>query len=107
MLQAAKATGTRISTSQMPHYFKDSEPVDYTPRNMEKCVFKCRYMCETGNEIPSVNGIPVRLPCSAHVLRLPCSAHVLFFTHMMSNSFFMDILHTNMEQLEMCLVCIR
>lgn len=57
---AEQATGTQVTTSDTPQYRKLSEPLSYGQLDMEKCLFTCRYECETGNEIIAIDGFPVR-----------------------------------------------
>jgi len=56
---AAAATGTTITTTTTPDYKRLSEPKEYTLADMEQCLYTCRLLCETGNEVPSVDGFPV------------------------------------------------
>lgn len=72
VLEAAEQTsGTQITTSDTPQYRKLSEPLSYGQLDMEKCLFTCRYECETGSEIIAVDGLPVK--CS-----LPLLVHIVF-----------------------------
>ncbi len=66
--QAAKATGTKNTQIQVPAYLKESQPADFSRPNMQKCVQKCRYMCEASTEAPAVDGLPVR-PGTSHTYK--------------------------------------
>jgi len=75
---AAQATGTIITTSTQPDYFTKSEPADYTLPNMERCLSRCRRLCETGNEVPSIDGYPVLAIERPRVCKTQCMAHCGF-----------------------------
>jgi len=86
LAEAAATTGTLISTSTKPTYFTESEPKTYTLPDMELCYRKCRYMCETGNEIPAVNGVPVRAQQRSSVCSVQCLNHCGFGRPKMAHS---------------------
>jgi len=75
---AAQATGTIISTTTQPNYFTASEPKDYTLPNMERCLSRCRRLCETGNEVPSIDGYPVLAIERPRVCKTQCMSHCGF-----------------------------
>ena len=75
---AAATTGTKITTTTTPEYFKLSEPVDYTLFNMEQCLSKCRRLCELGNEVPSIDGYPVLPIERPRVCKTQCMSHCGF-----------------------------
>mmetsp|Transcript_66378 Transcript_66378/g.163543 ORF Transcript_66378/g.163543 Transcript_66378/m.163543 type:complete len:3114 (+) Transcript_66378:219-9560(+) len=78
LAKASQSTGTIISTSTSPSYFTNSEPVSYTLPNMERCMYKCRLECETGNEVPSVNGLPALPLERPRVCKKQCLSHCGF-----------------------------
>jgi len=75
---AAQTTGTIITTSTQPDYFAKSEPADYTLPNMERCLSRCRRLCETGNEIPTIDGYPVLAIERPRICKTQCMAHCGF-----------------------------
>lgn len=78
LAQAAASTGTIITTSQMPSYFKNSEPREYNLPDMERCMYICRLGCETGDEIPAVNGLPALPIERPRVCKKQCLQHCGF-----------------------------
>jgi hypothetical protein len=57
--QAAVAAGTTAQATAKPSYFRLCEPKSYHAFDMEMCYDCCSFKCETGNEVPAVNGLPV------------------------------------------------
>jgi hypothetical protein len=75
---AAEVGATVTAEEKVPDYFKQSEPLDYTLPNMEQCMYTCRLLCETGNEIPSVNGYPALPLERPRVCKSQCMTHCGF-----------------------------
>lgn len=75
---AAEVGSTVTAEAKVPDYFKQSEPLDYTLPNMEECMYKCRLLCETGNEIPSVNGYPALPLERPRICKSQCMTHCGF-----------------------------
>ena len=75
---AAEVGATVSAEAKVPDYFKQSEPLDYTLPNMELCMYTCRLLCETGNEIPSVNGFPALPLERPRICKSQCMTHCGF-----------------------------
>jgi len=75
---AAAASSTVTATLTVPNYFKESEPREYTLPNMEQCMYTCRLLCETGNEVPSVNGYPALPLERPRICKSQCMTHCGF-----------------------------
>ena len=45
---------------------------------MERCLRKCRQMCETGNEVPAIDGYPVLAIERPRVCKTQCMNHCGF-----------------------------
>jgi hypothetical protein len=45
---------------------------------MERCLSKCRRMCETGNEVPAIDGYPVLAIERPRVCKTQCMNHCGF-----------------------------
>jgi len=75
---AAAASSTVTAALTVPEYFKQSEPREYTLPNMEQCMYTCRLLCETGNEVPSVNGFPALPLERPRICKSQCMTHCGF-----------------------------
>jgi len=80
VLEAAAAAASSVVTATVtvPEYFKQSEPREYTLPNMEQCMYTCRLLCETGNEVPAVNGFPALPLERPRVCKSQCMTHCGF-----------------------------
>jgi hypothetical protein len=71
---AAAELGATIEATAKPSYFRLCEPRSYSAFDMEMCYDCCSFKCEVGQEVPAVNGLPVR--CLAHAFMHLLGAHL-------------------------------